>query len=95
MADPGMVSISAIAIGQTVVAYQFFLPRISEVRRADPSDAAMQGDVVLGQIGAGAVSMAVAVVVAVLSGSAVPVWVALVVAAIIAGIYHYAMNGSR
>lgn len=92
MADPGAVSVSAIAIGQTVVAYQFFLPRLQEVRRADPGDPGVRGDVLLGQVGAGAVSLAVGIMLASLSGSPVPVWATLFVAAIIAGVYHYAMK---
>lgn len=91
MSDPGAVSVSAIAIGQTVVAYQFFLPRLSEVRRADPGEPGTRGDVYLGQIAAGGVSLAVGVLIAVISGSWVPVWVTLVIAGIVAGVYHYAL----
>lgn len=95
MADAGAVSVSAIAIGQTVVAYQFFLPRMSDVRRASPADTAMQKDVIVGQLGAGALSLAVGGLLAVLTRSATPVYASLFVAAVIAVVYHYAMNGSN
>lgn len=92
MAEPGAVSVAAIAIGQTVVAYQFFMPSVSEVRRADAGDPGIRGDVLLGQIGAGGVSLAIGVMLASLSGSHIPVWATVFVAAIIAGVYHYAMK---
>jgi hypothetical protein len=92
--DAGAVTGATIGIGQTVVCYQFFLPRLSEVRRADPGEPGMRGDVLLGQAAAGAVSLAVAGLLAWLTGSAVPVYATLFVALVIAGFYQLAMNGN-
>lgn len=93
MADATAVSGAAITIGQTVVAYQFFLPRLSDVRRA--SDDEMRRDVYLGQIAAAAVSLAVGSLLAWMGGSAVPIYVTVVIALIIAGVYHYAMESNH
>lgn len=93
MADPSAVTGATIAIGQTVVAYQFFLPRLSEVRRAPVNDPGMRGDVILGQLAAGAVSLSVAGLFAWMTSSAVPVYTSLFVAVVIAAFYHTAMNG--
>lgn len=90
--DPNALSASTLSLGQTVVAYQFFMPRLSEVRRADPGDADMRTDVMLGQVAAGALTIAVGVMLGVLSGSRLPVVVSMVIALVIAACYHYALN---
>lgn len=92
-ADPGAVTGAAISIGQTVGAYQFFLPRISDVRRSDPDESGMRGDVLLGQLAAGAVSLSVGILLAWMTGSAVPVYATLFVALVIAAFYQLALNG--
>lgn len=93
MADPGAITGATISIGQAVVAYQFFLPRIGDVRKSDPSDPAMRGDVILGQVAAGALTFAIGLLLAWMTGSAVPVYAALFVAFVIASFYHLALNG--
>lgn len=95
MSDINAVGVSSIAIGQTVVAYQFFLPRLSEVRRAEPSDPLMRGDVYLGQVAAGALSISVGGMLAYLTGSQVPLYTSIVIALVIAGTYHYAMRSPQ
>lgn len=92
MADVGALSASTISMGQTVVAYQFFLPRLPEVREAPADDPTMRANVLLGQVAAGAVSISVGAMLAWMTGSPVPVYTALFIAFVIAGIYHYAMN---
>lgn len=92
--DPAAVTGATISIGQTVVAYQFFLPRITDVRKAAPNDPAMRGDVMLGQLAAGAVAISVGVLFAWMTGSPVPVYVTLFVALVIAAFYQFALNGN-
>lgn len=91
MADQGGTTASTIAIGQTVFAYSYFLPRLSEVRRAN--DAATRGDVLLGQLAAGSVSLAVGGLLSWMTSSSLPVLTTLLIAAIIAAVYQFAMNG--
>lgn len=92
MADAGALGASTLSMGQTVVAYQFFLPRLNEVREADADDPTMRGNVILGQVAAGALSVTVGIMLAWLTGSAIPIYTALFIALVIAAIYHYAMN---
>jgi hypothetical protein len=89
MADSASLGAASIAIGQTVVAYQVFLPRLSEVRRAD--DEYMRSDVLLGQFAAGSVSVMVGFLLTQMSGSRTPLIVSLFLAVLIAAIYQYAM----
>lgn len=92
MADANAISASVVSIGQVVVAYQFFMPRLGEVRRAEPDDANMRTDVLLGQLSAGALTIAVGVMLASLTGSAMPAYVAVCIALVIAVAYQYALN---
>lgn len=93
--DPAGITAATISIGQTTFAYSYFLPRLSEVRRAEASDPLMRGDVMLGQLAAGSVSMAVGVLLTALTGSQMPIIATLFVAVVIAVIYQYALNGNR
>jgi hypothetical protein len=93
MADPGALTASSIAIGQTVFAYSYFLPPLREVRRADPNDPDVRGDVILGQVAAMAVSLSIGGLVTWMTGSTIPVLTTIAVAVVIAIIYHYALQG--
>lgn len=93
MADSNAYAAATVSLGQTVVAYTYFLPRLSEVRRADPDDPYMAGDVRLGQIASAALSGGIGALLSWMTQSPVPIYVAAVVAVIIAAVYHYAMNG--
>lgn len=93
MADTGAaLAVSSIAIGQTVSAYQFFLPPLREVRQAGDDDTTVRSDVYMGQMAAGSVSIGVGVLLSFLTGSKLPAFVSAFIALIIAGIYHYAMK---
>lgn len=95
MADPSVITAATVAIGQTVAGYSYFLPRISDVRRASTDDTLMRGDVTIGQIGAGAIALSVGVMLAWMTGSPVPVYATLFIAAVIAVVYQYALSGER
>lgn len=95
MADPGALQAATISIGQTVIAYQFFLPNLREVRRAEVSDTKMRGDVRLGQFAAGAVSASVGAMLSWMTGSSLPLIVTVFIAVIIAAVYQYALNGNE
>lgn len=95
MADASAVGAATISLGQVVSAYQFFLPKISEVRRANKDDPSMRADVAVGQFAAGAMTVAVGVLLSSMTGSKLPLWTALFIAAIIGGVYQYAMYGQE
>lgn len=95
MADPGALTSASIAIGQTVYAYSYFLPKLSDVRKAGADDMEMRGDVLLGQVAAAGVSSLVGLLLTWMSGSKVPLIVTLAIAAFIAGVYQVALTGNR
>ncbi len=94
MADPGALSSASIAIGQTVFTYSYFMPPLREVRKSSKDDPDMRGDVLLGQIAAGSVSMAVGMMLTWMTGSKAPVYTTLFIAAVIGIIYQYALGRS-
>lgn len=55
----------------------------------------MRGDVRMGQVAAGVVSIGVGVMLSYLVGSGIPVIVAVLTAAMVAVIYETALNGER
>lgn len=93
-ADSTSVAVSGIAIGQTITAYQFFLPPLKDVRRAVPGPNGNTGvmrDVYAGQVAAGALSIGVGAMLANMTGSRFPLYTSLFIAGIIAVTYHLAM----
>lgn len=93
MADPASISAASISIGQTAYLYAQFLPPLREVRQS--SDSTTRGDVLLGQVAAGSVSLAVGMLLSWMSGSYLPALTTVAIAVIIASVYQYAMNGNR
>jgi hypothetical protein len=93
--DPGGLSSASIAIGQTVFTYSYFMPPLRDVRKADRGDPDMRGDVLLGQLAAGSVSMSVGMMLTWMTGSRAPVMTTLFIAFVIGVLYQYALNGTR
>jgi hypothetical protein len=95
MADVAGLSTASLTIGQTVFTYSYFMPPLREVRKANPDDPDMRGDVLMGQLAAGSVSMSVGMMLTWMTGSKAPVMTTLFIAVVIAVLYQYALNGGR
>lgn len=95
MASSEALGAATIALGQTVGAFQFFLPRLSDVRKAGPDDADMIGDVRMGEVAAGALCLGIGAMVSSLSGSSVPVVVSLLTAVAMVCVYESALRGNK
>lgn len=95
MANSSDAAIAITALGQTFVGYSFFLPPLREVRQAARTDSSMQGDVRLGEFAATSLALAVGMMLSQLSGSSLPIYTSLVTAAILIGVYEYALQGER
>jgi len=84
---------ATIAIGQSVGAFQFFLPRLSDVRKADvDTDPDMAGDVRLGEIAASALTLGIGIMVSSLSGSPYPAYVSVLMCLILICVYESALK---
>lgn len=81
---------ASISLGTATSAFMGFLPRFSEVRRADPTDEGMNKDIRLGEIAAIAVAMGTGLIVSSLTQSSVPTVVSALMCAILVWCYHTA-----
>lgn len=96
MPDANTLGAATIALSQGLTSATAFLPRLSEVRRADPaSNAEMVGDVRMGEIATTIITVGVGAIVSSLTGSPVPTFVAGLVALGIICIYEAALRGEN
>ena len=96
MTSAEMVGPASLAISQGVTAFLSFMPKLSEIRKADPkNDPGMVGDVRMGEVAATAVCVGVGAIVSSLTGNPVPAFVAVVVALTLICIYESALASDR
>lgn len=95
MADAAGMGVASLAIGQATFAYTAFLPSLREVRRAEPGDPLMRGDVLLGQVAAGSVTLSVGGLLSWMTQSRIPLWTSIAIGAIMAALYQYALTNQR
>jgi hypothetical protein len=94
MAD--VIGPSTLAISQTVNAFGTFLPKLSEVRKANVADDPdVAGDVRLGEIAAVTLAIGVGAISSSITGSSQPAVVAVVVALVLVGVYEYALRNDK
>lgn len=86
MADVG---IAALALTQSYGQFSAYLPKLSDIRRADPTtDADMVADVRVGEIAAFVGSLGVGVIVASLTKDPTPAYVSVAVSIILICLYE-------
>lgn len=86
---------AVIAIGQSVGAFQFFLPHLSEVRKSSiDTNPDVAGDVRLGEVAASALTLGIGFMVTSLSGSAYPMYVAVLMCFILVCVYETALRSN-
>lgn len=95
MAGSDALGAATIAMGQAVGAFQFFLPKLSDVRRATSDDADMVGDVRMGEVAATALTLGLGAMVSSLSGSPYPAMVSVAVVAVLVVLYESALKGDK
>lgn len=87
---------ATLAITQSVSTFQFFLPKLSEVRRADiVHNPDMVGDVRMGELAAGALCLGIGVMVSSLAQSPYPAMVSVLMTAVLICIYEAALRGHK
>lgn len=95
MAGNNDLGAATIALGQTVGAFQFFLPRLSDVRKSTMDDVDMVGDVRMGELAAGALCIGIGAMVSSLSGSPYPAIVSVATAGVLCLLYENALRRDR
>lgn len=91
-----VVGPATLAITQAVGSFQFFLPRLSDVRKADiTKDPGIVGDVRMGELAAGTLCLGVGTIVSALTQSPIPALVAMLMAAILIAVYEATLIADR
>lgn len=87
---------AALAAGQTIAGFSTFLPRLSEVRKANAgAEPEIIGDVRLGEVAATAIALGVGAIASALSKSPVPMYAAAFIALVLIVVYETALRGDR
>jgi hypothetical protein len=87
---------SALVIGQGIGAFQFFLPKLSEVRKADATtNPDIVGDVRMGEIAAVVVCIGVGAMTSAITKSAMPAYAAAFVGIALVCVYESVLRADR
>jgi hypothetical protein len=91
--NPDIFGPSTLVLGQTVTAFQAFLPNFTEIRAAHPStNPELAADVRMGEIAAGSLTIGVGIIASSLTGSPAPLVVGIITAGILVTLYESALN---
>lgn len=93
MADVG---VAAIALTQSYAQFQAFMPKLSDIRKADyDNDSDMVGDVRIGEVAALIGSLGVGIIVSSLSGNPLPAYVSVAVSLLLIALYESVLRAHR
>lgn len=96
MVPPELIGPATLAVAQGVNAFTTFLPRLADIRKADPdTDASMAADVRMGEVAAITLTVGVGAVISSLTGSPVPVMVAVVISVMMFCLYESTLRADR
>lgn len=95
MPDPNMLGPAMLGVTQSISSVGTFLPKLTDVRKADPSDTTFAADVRLGEIAMATVTLGVGIIASSLTGSPVPTWTAVLMCGILIILYEAALRGDR
>lgn len=94
-AQPEAIGPATLALAQTIGAFNVFLPKFSDIRRATPNiDRETTLDVRMGEVAALALSVGVGVIASALTGSPIPAFVALVMGGIMVCLYEATLRSN-
>jgi hypothetical protein len=95
MPNPESMGVAAISLAQSFGFFQSYMPPIADVRKADPSNAEMAGDVRIGEVAALAGSLAVGAIIAWITKDPTPVYVSGLVVVVMMLVYEMTLRASR
>lgn len=94
--DASLLGPSTLAVTQGLSAFQSFVPKLSEIRRADPvANPDLAADVRLGELAAVTLTVGVGAIASSFTGSNAPIVTAVIVSATMVFIYESTLRGDR
>lgn len=95
MPSPEVFGPAMLGVTQSITAFTTLLPNLSDVRKADPTDASFAADVRMGEVGAVALTIGVGAIASSLTGSSIPVGTSLFMCIVLLTVYESALRGDR
>ena len=93
---PDITGTALLSVTQGIGAFGAFLPKISEVRRADPiNNPDVAADIRMGEVAAATLTLGIGVIASSLTGSPVPVYTALLMVVILVSLYESTLRAHR
>jgi len=93
---PEVIGPATLGVTQGIGAFTTFLPRLSDVRKADPNtDTDIAADVRLGEIAAVTATLGIGIITSSLTGSPVPAYTAVAMSAILVCLYECTLRADR
>lgn len=93
--DPAIIGITLQSVTQGASAFTQYVPKLTDIRKADPNDSAMIGDVRLGEIAAVSVTISIGVIASALTNNPVPAIAAAVICLALLFLYESALRGQN
>jgi hypothetical protein len=96
MPSPDMLGAATIGMSQGLSAFTTFLPKLSDVRKADyQTNPELVGDVRYGEVAASAITIGIGAIVSSLTGSPIPAFVSVLICVVLIVVYESALKGNR
>ena len=95
MLDPAIIGLTMQAVSQAASAFAQYVPKLTDVRKAEPDDLSMMGDVRIGEIAAVTLTVGVGVIASGLTGSPAPSIIAAIMCLVMLALYESALRGDK
>lgn len=93
---PEIIGPATLGVTQGIGAFTTFLPKLSDVRKANPTDdPAMAADVRLGEIAAVSATVGIGIITSSLTGSPIPAYTALAMSLVLVTLYECTLRADR
>ncbi len=94
--NPDIFGPATLAMGQSISAFNSFLPKFAEVRKTNPvDDPGFAADVRMGEVAAVIVTMGVGAIASSLTGSPAPLYTGLFMCLVLVFLYESALRAER
>lgn len=96
MTDAGLFGPATLAVTQGINAFATFLPKLTDIRRNNPTDdPAFAADVRMGEVAAVTTSVGIGLICSSLTRSPLPVYTSLITSIILVTLYEYTLRCDR
>lgn len=95
MPRPESMGVAAIALTQSFVQFQQYMPSLQDVRKGDPGNSELVGDVRAGEIACLTGSLLVGIIVAWITKDPTAAYVSVLICAVMISLYEFLLRSHR